>query len=326
MDYGIPAAWSNDGRGFWTRRRRSAISLITVLTLIAGAAIAYKMFDKDIPNNIAKDASTFDYEVFKMEDAAGDSDFVNTEANGGTPIFAAGVEHFPGDLRYVDVKIHNTNENPEKDASFFFYVEPDIEVTGCVASDGSAIPVDDAGNCEPGATTSQPIIIDPQLVNGFPQDFNWNRFVGYWRLVIDKQRVLNVNGNEVNEDDHTGQNVLNPNGDPDESGNRQYRPLNPGEVVDPDNEDNDEFANACTGGLREFPKPAPCNLGIVRAFGTRDALGEQTDLRYYKFGLRELEDNFDQSVYRGWTLDFDIVFQARVPALPEPTTPVYERP
>ncbi len=278
--------WRSDGRGFWTKRKKTATSLLSVLALVAGIAVAFKLFDRTVPNNVVRDASVFGYEIYKMDEVLGDTTF--EQAGPTTPIFEGGVDTFPGDQRRVEVKIENTNL-PARDASFQMHVDQDsIVVRGCDGLDSST------GVC----TGGTPIIATTDPL--------WTRFVNFWELDVDKQKVLFVPGNEVNEDDHTGQNLLDPDGNPDDSGFRQYH-------------------EACQGALRAIRPNAPCELGIVRAAGTRDTLGEQTDIRYYRFDLTEVDDGTDQSEFKGWTITFTLVFNARVPALPEGSGPIGER-
>jgi hypothetical protein len=168
--------------------------------------------------------------------------------------------------------------------------------------------VDEDGFCEAGATTTSPATVP----NGSPRTY----FLSLWKLTVSKEHVAGASEGaaEINADDHTGQNLLDPSGNPDDSGNRQYA---------------EGYEPACDSALTAIIRSAPCNLGTVRAAGTTDAAGEALDSRYYVFGLtEEVEDgqaeNEDQTPYKGWTLSFDLVFQARVPAIAE-QTPVYVR-
>ncbi len=298
MRYAIPIAWEQDSRGFWTRRKRSVMSLFSVVALLAGVAVAFKLFDDPVPNNVARDAAVFEFEVWKKDPDLGETSFQNT-AN-GSPVFESGVDTLPGDTRTVDVKIANVHEQPPKDATFFVYVDQDsFEVTGCHDADGKAMPVeaDENGDeaCADGSTTTDPILISPTG----PAEAAWTRFVNLWEFEVEKQLILQPADNDLNQSDHLGQNLLNPDGDPDDSGNRRY-------------------GDVCDGGLRTITNLDPCDLGRVRSAGSRDLLGEATDQRYYLFHLTEIDDGSEQSVFKGWTLNFGLVFSARVPALPEP--------
>ncbi|HVL81778.1 MAG TPA: hypothetical protein VM840_09320 [Actinomycetota bacterium] len=289
MDYAMPAAWGQDSRGFWTKRKRSALSLMTAISLVSGIAVAFKLFDKSVPNNVVRDASTFQYEVWKRDANVGDTTFFNTagcssaqiectSTYGPKPVFAANVDQYPGDERVVDVKLINTNV-PERDASFYVYIK-DISVTGCVDGAGNA------QSCENATPTNIP-----------SGTVAHNHFVAFWTFTVDKQDVFHGGGRDINADDH-GLGERSANQRPDDHEMRQY-------------------VRACSGGLKSFVPGAACDLGRVRAKGARDAAGARTDQRYYLFKLQELDDLSDQSRFKGWTVTFSLVFQARVPAVAE---------
>lgn len=288
----ISHEWRSKGRGFWTKRKKSATSLLTVLALLAGIAVAFKLFDREVPNNVVRDAAVFDFDIFKMEEAFGDEEFVevDTAPNGPNPNRIFGwngdtVVQYPGDTRSVEVKLQNTNI-PARDASFLVYISR-IVVRQCHDPDP------DTGVCANITTVPD---TDPR----------WTRFVNFWTLEVERQKVLVVDGQEIQEDDHSGQNLLEPDGNPDDSGMRQYE-------------------TACDGTLREINQAAPCDLGLIRAAGERDLLGEQLDVRYYNFNMTEIDDGSDQSEFKGWRIIFDFVFQARVPAIEESVALVGER-
>ena len=111
MAYAAPVAWEQDSRGFWTQRKRSATSLAAVLALLAGLAVGFKLFDRGVPNNVVRDASLFEFEVWKRDSDLGETSYSNTADD--TPIFEPGVNNFPGDTRTVDVKIANVHEQRE---------------------------------------------------------------------------------------------------------------------------------------------------------------------------------------------------------------------
>jgi preprotein translocase subunit SecE len=46
MEYALPTAWGNQDRGFWTKRKKTAMSMLAVLALIAGIALAFKLFEQ----------------------------------------------------------------------------------------------------------------------------------------------------------------------------------------------------------------------------------------------------------------------------------------
>jgi hypothetical protein len=282
MDYAMPVAWRRDRREFWTKRKKTALSLVAVLAILAGIAAAFKLFDQLVPNNVVRDASTFSFEIWKRDEAAGDTAFIQTGPS--TPVFVsmtAGpppepIEMFPGDTREVEVKIINTN-NPARDASFNAYAD--------------AIVVKDAT----GATPTDPI--------------KSNQFLSFWTLAIDKEKILASGNTDVaNEDDHD---VVPP-------------PAN-------DNEDNNgfrQYAEACDAPLKQIQRTAPCKLGLIRKAGTSsDLFGGSTDQRYYVFKLTEADPGVDQSEFKGWTITFNLVFQARIPPEPESSSavPVRER-
>ncbi len=283
MEYALPSSWGHGSRGFWTKRKKTATSLMAILALIAGIAVAFKLFDREVPNNVVRDASIFDFAVHVQRTASQGclnpvqgGEWCNA-LSGDDPIFAEtefvqGVERpvstFPGDSRSETVRIINLNTRPAKDATFSLYVKQDsIVVRGCDGIDP------DTGEC---ANT-------PVIPEGDP---TWTRFINFWNLTVDKEVVLNVLGEE------------------------EYEPRS------------DE---ACTGGIREITPNSPCNLGTIRAAGTDGFLGSAMDTREYEFVMSEEDDGTDQSAFKGWSIVFDFVFQARLPALPDSSSPVHER-
>jgi hypothetical protein len=315
LDVALPADWGIDSRGFWTRRKKAGLALFVVLAIVTGIAVAFKLFDKNVTNNVAKDGANFDYLVQVLQSPG--SGQPKTWRNAGTTdgagqpiaVFAAGFDQYPGDLRTEDVRIQNTNVNPARDATFFFYVahtsatQTSIEVRGC------------PNGCAPGVT--------PPVVT--PGSADWNTFLSFWTLEIQKENVLTPGAlADVNENDH---NAPPPSPSPT---------IPPGSPAPPDTSNGDtagnrSFSSACSSGLTQLTVSQPCNLGTVRAYGSRELrqstepsgnngskVTERTDVRYYKFGIRETDTQTDQSRFKGWTVTFTLVFQARVPAQPEP--------
>ncbi|HVE92159.1 MAG TPA: hypothetical protein VNE62_07650 [Actinomycetota bacterium] len=176
MEYALPSAWGQGSRGFWTKRKKSATSLLAVMAMIAGIAIAFKLFERAIPNNVVRDASAFNYEIHVKRTAANCSDTVPNDsgwcvASGVDPIYRAGVDSFPGDERLEEVRIRNTNKAPAKDASFEMWVnQATIVINGCepVAADGTC------------GTTPVIASTDPR----------YNKFLGFWRLSVDKETIV----------------------------------------------------------------------------------------------------------------------------------------
>lgn len=264
MDYAMPIAWDQDSRGFWTKRKKSALGLVLVLSIVAGIAVAFKLFDQTIPNNVVRDAASFSFEVWKKDDLAGDPAFLNTAgcANcspvyGPTPVFvsykqvspspsptpAAALEPintYPGDVRSVTVKLYNTNV-PERDASFVVYATA-VKVLDAQGQDVTATP--------PGT-----------------------QFRNFWSLKVDKERVAGAQGLP--------------------------------------------YQQACAGQLGAFSAVAPCKLGVIGGKGAKDAAGAPRDVRNYVFNLEEVDTGTDQSAFKGWTIQFSLVFSARLPAEPE---------
>jgi hypothetical protein len=276
-----------DRRGFWTKRKRTALSMFAILSLLAGIAMAFKMFDQLIPNNVVRDASNFDFviEVFRTSDT---SWHLAGAPPAGQPIFEdpAPGGQFPGDTLTADVRIRNTNTAPARDATFFVYVDPaSIVVTSCTG------PITPAGFCQ-----SRPPVS--------PSDPNYTKFLNAWTLSVDKEKVLTALGDpaDVNENDHS---VFT---DP----------------VDPADHDRSGFSQqdqVCSGGLKQISKLAPCNLGTARSAGSTE-LGQSgtlqpTDTRWYQMSMKETDDGSDQSLFKGWRVIFTLVFQARVPAIVE---------
>lgn len=168
--YGRVPTGSYERNGFWTRRRKTATSMLTVLGLIAGIAIAFKLFDRTVPNNVVRDASTFNYEIEKRDALLNESAFV--AASGTNPIFntsPTGPDMYPGDIRSVDVRLRNTNTAPAKDASFEVFIQ-DIVVRD--------------------RSTGTPVTI-------LTTDPRWGRFVSFWTFSVDKQLVLSSAAGDV---------------------------------------------------------------------------------------------------------------------------------
>lgn len=272
MEYALPSAWDQGSRGFWTKRKKSATSLLAVLSLIAGIAVAFKLFDREIPNNVVRDASKFDFQVHVQRSAANCTNTVPNDtgwcvASGADPIYQAGIDSYPGDTRTQAVRIRNVNVQPSKDASFVMYIDPlSIVVNGCTAPDPTS------GVC---ATTPVIATTDP----------NYNKFVQFFTLTVDKEIVADVLLGEVNEQD--------------------YVPS--------------RYSLACTGGLKEITKQSPCKLGTIRKAGSTGVDGGRTDQRRYNFKINEKDDGQDQSPFKGWTVTFATSFAARVPAEAEPS-------
>ncbi len=258
MQEAFSTGWRSDGRGFWTKRKKTATSLLSILALIAGIAVAFKLFDREVPNNVVRDASVFAFEILKQEEAVGDTEYV--EAGETQPIYEAGLDQFPGDTRSVDVRIRNTNE-PARAASFQLHIDQDsIEVNGCDGIDP------DTGDC----TGGTPVIT--------PGSADWTRFVNFWTLEIEKETIFEAP--VVGEKFRTG-----------------------------------DFETACEGGLRELLPNSPCELGRIEGAGSDNILEQELDERDYVFSLTEIDDGSDQSAFKGWTITFTFVFNARVPAL-----------
>jgi hypothetical protein len=206
---------------------------------------------------------------------------------GQVPIFInpVGGGQFPGDSVTENVRIRNTNATPARDATFFAYVDPaSIQVTNCPT-------VMPDGTCTGGSFVS-------------PLDPNWSKFVSFWKLSIDKEKVLTVGGSpaDINENDHS---IF----------------TDPLDAADHDRSGFGQQDEVCSGGLKQINRLAPCNLGAARAAGSAelDQSGtlQPTDTRWYEFKMTEADDGTDQSVFRGWRVFFTLVFQARVPAITE---------
>lgn len=246
---------------FWTKRKKSATGLIATVALIAGIAIAFKLFDQTVPNNTVRDASSFNFDITKQDTLYGDATFI--PATAVNPIFRTdpgGPDMYPGDTRTVSVRVKNTNAAPAKDATFYVYVN---NITVQDRSTGTPVTI---------AST------DPR----------WSRFVTFFNLKVDKEKVLTSALGDVTV----------------ESGS---------------------YATACTGGLREITKNSACDLGTVRKPGSKDIAGNATDIRNYRFAVSEADDGTDQSAFKGWQITFELTFQARLPAVAENTAPVSER-
>lgn len=56
--------WKPGRRSLWSRKRRRALtSLAVVMCLIAGIAIAFKLYSQRVPNNVVRDASNYQWQV-----------------------------------------------------------------------------------------------------------------------------------------------------------------------------------------------------------------------------------------------------------------------
>lgn len=282
-----------DRRGFWTKRKRTALSMFAILSLLAGIAMAFKMFDQLIPNNVVRDASNFDFavEVFRSPTPGGTPTWLAAGAPPLQPVFQFGPSLYPGDTQTQDVRIRNTNASPARDATFFAYIDTASIVVHRCPSDG--------GVCKPGVNP----VFDPFSIIP-PSDPNWTKFVNLWTLSINKEKVLTVGGApaDVNENDHS---IF----------------TDPADLADHDRSGFGQEDEVCSGGLKQINKLAPCNLGTARSAGSAelDQSGtlQPTDTRWYSFEMKETDDGTDQSVFLGWSVIFTLVFQARVPAIVE---------
>jgi hypothetical protein len=81
------------------------------------------------------------------------------------------------------------------------------------------------------------------------------------------------------------------------------------------------YNTVCEGALREFPANAPCDLGRVKANGASNQTGQPSDIRNYRFTVTELDDGTNQSEFKGWAVRFSLVFNARLPAVPDAPSP-----
>ncbi|HVL80523.1 MAG TPA: hypothetical protein VM840_02895 [Actinomycetota bacterium] len=270
-------------RGFWTKRKRSATSLMAAIALLAGIAVAYKLFDKTIPNNVVRDASSFGYTLEAQDVAAGESAYRAVTGSGDQVIFRQSlascppldasdpcqVSTYPGDSRRTNVKITNT-QDPAKDAGFEVYVAP-----GTIVVERWVPPT--------GTATSGTYQVVPTT------DADWGRYVGYWKLGVDKQLLYQV-------------------------------PVTNGEYVNSPTA-NASYGTACAPtDLRGLTSQSACKLGTIRGKGTTGASvgtmssAHSRDIRHYRFNMSEEDDGSDQSRFKGWRIRFSLVFVARVPA------------
>lgn len=304
----LPVVWSQDSRGFWTKRKKTAGSLLAILALIAGIAVAYKMFDRTVPNNVVRDAAAFNFEVHVLrtqqqaglcpdgsrvpdQNASTEWCRAGTFGTGTEPIFRAGTDMYPGDTRHEYVRVVNLQQSPAKDFTAFMHVDQSsIAVRRCPSM----------ANIDP--TTG---VCNVATVAVLQSDPNWSKFVNYFSLEILKEKVLGENVIDVAE--------FNENG-----GLSSSHPEDAGFPT--------QTTTACQGGLRELTAASPCNMGTIRAFDDEEIIrGQDLDVRWYDFDLTEADDGTDQSFFRGWELSFGFVFQARVPALPDDSAPIAER-
>lgn len=296
MEHALPTAWTQDRRGFWTKRKKTAMSLLAVMALIAGIALAFKLFDQIVPNNVVRDASAFDFQVdvFRSPAGGGTPQWLKAGPPPDEPIFNAlnpstgePVSQFPGDSREQLVRIVNKNQLPKKDASFFVHVDQ----TSIVVMDCTIDPLA-PNTCSAAAVVP---VGDP----------NRATFLNFWTLSIFKEKVLSTafgNPVEANENDH----ALGTSSDHDDASFNQYEQV-------------------CEGKLTDIKPASQCYLGEALEAGSEDALGQPADTRWYRFRMTEDDPGTDQSAFKGWTLTWTFVFQARVPALTQACVPVCER-
>ncbi|HVL80525.1 MAG TPA: hypothetical protein VM840_02905 [Actinomycetota bacterium] len=272
-------------RGFWTKRRRSAASLVAIIGLVSGIAIAYKLFDKTIPNNVVRDASSFNYVITAKDVAARETSFRPTDGAEDRVIFrrtlatsACGhtatseecqVNTYPGDARRTDVIITNVN-SPAKSASWSVYVPPSsVQVHSWNKATNVYTPVT-AGTAD------------------------YNTFLNFWTLRVHKQTYYNL---------PQGRDDYENNPDSDDS----YAQTCSGRL--------NEFAS---------PQSA-CELGVIRSAGTMGGTSSplpffparRTDDRQYRFFMAEEDNGTDQSRFQGWRVTFSMVFIAQVPGKAE---------
>lgn len=106
--------WGSGRRSFWSRRRqRTLVSIITVMALIAGLAVAFKLYSQRVPNNVVRDASNYLFDVLTPRIDIGDGDTIPDDlyqtAGFDNPIFKR-LRLYPGDSKVRYVKIDNTKD------------------------------------------------------------------------------------------------------------------------------------------------------------------------------------------------------------------------
>lgn len=264
---GVPSAGSYRRPSFWSKRKKTGLSLLSILALVAGIAIAFKLFDRAVPNNVVRDAAVFNFEIYKQEAALGDTDWVLARVDpasrrvfGMSSAVPSPVDLYPGDTRSVDVKLENMNEQPARDATFYVYVT-NVRVRSCLG-------LTETGEC----TGVQ--WVDATTGPG-------QRFVSFWNFEVDREQILVAAGQEFRDG---------------------------------------SFTTTCSGSIREFTAANPCDLGRIKAAGTTNDFDQRLDERLYEFKVEEIDDGTDQSEFKGWEVFFNLVFQARVPAVPDSVT------
>ena len=263
-------------------RRKRAMALVAVMGLLAGIAVAYKLFEKTVPNNVVRDASTFNYALWVQDEQNGA--FVRAgAAPDGRPIFPSLVQSgtsqgqeivmFPGDSKTATVRINNEQipASTRTVAGFQLHVEqPSIVVCRpkAVPTEGSSAAC--LAAVGPGAP------VEVQAPNP-----DRAKFLGFWELEIQAQRKL-----------------LGTEPAPAEMGGARYATVCP--------------KRALTG----YTPGDPCNLGRISQKGAEAGPTGPKDQRLYRFTISEL-DQGDQTPYKGWAVAFGFVFNARVPPGPE---------
>ena len=262
-------------RGFWTKRKRSATSLVAVMALLAGIAVAYKLFDKTIPNNVVRDASAFAFDITAKDIAAGETAFRAVTGNNDEVIFrktlatsACGststdpncnVDTYPGDERRTDVLIKNT-QLPKHDASWEVHVDPASIIVHSYDKVTNSYTVATNGDA--------------------------TRYINFWKLRVQKQTYFN---GVVGEYENNPDNNLSYATACAAAGLKELTKQNP-----------------CKLGQIK-------GAGTSANFGAPALTARPSDDRLYRFYMAEEDDGTDQSKFQGWRITFSLVFTARLP-------------
>lgn len=265
-------------RGFWTKRKRSAMSLMTAMALLAGIAVAYKLFDRTIPNNVVRDASSFAFDITAMDLAAGETAFRPVTGNDDNVIFRrtlasstcgsastteeCNVNTFPGDERRTDVIIRNT-QLPAHSASWEVHV------------DQASIVIHSYDK----ATNSYTVVPTSNTDHA--------RYLNYWKLRVQKQTYF---AGPTSEYENNPNNNLSYATACSAAGLKELT-----------------RQSACKLGTIK-------GAGTQANFGAPALTTRPADDRQYRFYMQEEDDGSDQSRFQGWRITFSLVFSARVPA------------
>lgn len=184
-------AWGRNRRGFWTKRRKSGLSMLLVLSLVAGIAVAFKLYNQRVPNNVVRDASNFQFDIWKKETTLiGKPGFAQPQpmetvyVEAGAPpksaIFKSffidpldnqekPFQTFPGDSRTVLVAIDNRQNPVQRALKVFINVDEIVICRPARSGEGNSARC--LGATGPGSPVEETV-----------GSADYKRFLSYWTL------------------------------------------------------------------------------------------------------------------------------------------------